>query len=191
MRGIAEWLASIGLGEYAQRFVENAIDLSVVLDLTEQDLKDLGIQKVGHRRKVLRAIAELSAGAAAAASRAATEPVRPDEAERRQLTVMFCDLVGSTALSAWLDPEDLLRVMNSYQDCIREVVEVRYQGMIAQRMGDGALIYFGYPSAQEDDAERAVRAGLALVDAIAKVRTHVGVGLQVRNRHCHRRTPDS
>ena len=111
MRGIAEWLASIGLGEYAQRFVENAIDLSVVLDLTEQDLKDLGIQKVGHRRKVLRAIAELSAGAAAAASRAATEPVRPDEAERRQLTVMFCDLVGSTALSAWLDPEDLLRVM--------------------------------------------------------------------------------
>ncbi len=180
MRGIAEWLASIGLGEYAQRFVENAIDLSVVLDLTEQDLKDLGIQKVGHRRKVLRAIAELSAGAAAAASRAATEPVRPDEAERRQLTVMFCDLVGSTALSAWLDPEDLLRVMNSYQDCIHEVVEVRYQGMIAQRMGDGALIYFGYPSAQEDDAERAVRAGLALVDAIAKVRTHVGVGLQVR-----------
>jgi class 3 adenylate cyclase/tetratricopeptide (TPR) repeat protein len=179
MRGIAEWLASIGLGEYAQRFVENAIDLSVVFDLTEQDLKDLGVQKVGHRRKMLRAIAELDR-AAAAAGRAATEPVRPDEGERRQLTVMFCDLVGSTALSARLDPEDLLRVMNSYQDCIHEVVEVRYEGMIARRFGDGALIYFGYPSAQEDDAERAVRAGLALVDAIANVQSHVGVGLQVR-----------
>ncbi len=110
MRGIAEWLASIGLGEYTQRFVENAIDLSVVSDLTEQDLKDLGVQKVGHRRKMLRAIAVLD-GAAAAADRAATEPVRPDEAERRQLTVMFCDMVGSTDLSASFDPEDLLRVM--------------------------------------------------------------------------------
>jgi class 3 adenylate cyclase/tetratricopeptide (TPR) repeat protein len=179
MRGIAEWLASIGLEEYAQRFAENAIDLSVVYDLTEQDLKDLGVQKVGHRRKMLRSIAELN-GAAAAAGRGATEPVRPDEAERRQLTVMFCDLVGSTALSASLDLEDLVRVMNSYQDCIHEVVEVRYEGTIARRFGDGALIYFGYPSAQEDDAERAVRAGLSLVDAIANVRTHVSVGLQVR-----------
>ena len=179
MRGIAEWLASIGLGEYTQRFVENAIDLSVVSDLTEQDLKDLGVQKVGHRRKMLRAIAVLD-GAAAAADRAATEPVRPDEAERRQLTVMFCDMVGSTDLSASFDPEDLLRVMDSYQDCIHDLVEVRYKGTIARYLGDGALIYFGYPSAQEDDAERAVRAGLELVDAIANVRTHVGVGLQVR-----------
>src|ERR1700682_5052311 len=102
MRDIAEWLASMDLGEYSQRFVENAIDLSVARDLTEQDLKDLGVP-LGHRRKMLRAVAELD-GAALAPTETATEPVPRDEAERRHLTVMFCDLVGSTALSARLDP---------------------------------------------------------------------------------------
>src|SRR6266508_4023588 len=174
MRGSAEWLASIGLGEYAQRFAENAIDLSVVRDLTEQDLKDLGVL-LGHRRKMLRAIAELD-GAALAPAETATEP---DEAERRHMTVMFCDLVGSPGLSARLDPEDMWRVIESYHACIGEVVG-RYQGMIARYTPSPMLVYFGYPHAHEDDAEQAVRAGLALVDAVANLPTKGDVALQVR-----------
>src|SRR6516164_1547081 len=176
MKGIAEWLASIGLSEYAQRFADNGIDLSVIHDLTEEDLKDLGVL-LGHRPKILRAIAELPAAPAPAET--ATEPVPRDEAERRQLTLMFCDLVGSTALSARLDPEEMWAVIASYQACIGEVIG-RYQGMIARYMGDGVLAYFGYPRAQEDDAEQAVRAALALVDAVANLRTNVDAALQVR-----------
>ena len=112
MRGIAEWLASIGLGEYTQRFAANAIDLSVVRDLTEQDLKDLGVL-LGHRRKILRAIAELDS-VAPAPTETSTKPALRDEAERRHLTVMICDLVGSTALSARLDPEDMRAVIDAY-----------------------------------------------------------------------------
>ena len=175
MTGIAEWLASIGLGEYARRFAENAIDLSVVRDLTEQDLKELGVL-LGHRRKILRAIAELD-GVVPPPAETATEP--RDESERRHLTVMFCDLVGSTALSERLDPEDLWRVTASYQACTGEVIG-RYQGMIARYMGDGVLAYFGYPRAQEDDVAQAVRAALALVDAVATLRTNVDASLQVR-----------
>src|SRR5262249_41660788 len=177
MKGIAEWLASIGLGEYAQRFAESAIDLSVVRDLTEQDLKDLGVL-LEHRRKMLRAIAELK-GAAPIKLQAGPKAVPRDDAERRQLTVMFCDLVGSTALSARLDPEEVWRVIACYHACIGEVIG-RYQGMIARYMGDGVLAYFGYPRAQEDDAEQAVRAALALVDAVANLRTNVDAALQVR-----------
>lgn len=177
MKGVAEWLASLGLGEYSQRFAENAIDLSVVRDLTEQDLKDLGVL-LGHRRKILRAIAELNVAALAPAE-AVTESVPRDEAERRHLTVMFCDLVGSTALSARLDPEDMWRVIASYHACISEVLD-RHQGMIARYAGDGVLAYFGYPRAQEDDAEQAVRAALILVDAVANLRTNAGAALQVR-----------
>ena len=150
MKGIAEWLASIGLSEYAQRFADNGIDLSVIRDLTEEDLKDLGVL-LGHRRKILRAIAELPAAPAPAET--ATEPVPRDEAERRQLTLMFCDLVGSTALSARLDPEEMWAVIASYQACIGEVIG-RYQGMIARYMGDGVLAYFGYPRAQQWPADR-------------------------------------
>ncbi len=174
MKDISEWLASLGMGEYAKCFAENAIDLSVLRDLTEQDLKDLGVL-LGHRRKMLRAIAELDP-----ASLAPAEPAtEPNEAERRHLTVMFCDLVGSTALSARLDPEDMWRLIGSYHACISEVV-ARYQGTIARYMGDGVLCYFGYPHAQEDEAEQAVHAALALVDAIANLRTNAGVALQVR-----------
>src|SRR6266566_6511271 len=129
MKGIAEWLASIGLSEYAQRFAENAIDLSVLRHLTEQDLKDLGVL-LGHRRKMLHAIAELDPAALAPAE-TATESVPRDEAERRHLTVMFCDLVGSTALSA--QSEEMWRVIASYHACIGEVIG-RYQGMIARYM---------------------------------------------------------
>jgi class 3 adenylate cyclase/tetratricopeptide (TPR) repeat protein len=177
MSGIAEWLASIGLGEYAQRFAESAIDPSVVRDLTEQDLKDLGIL-LEHRRKMLRAIAELK-GAAPIKLQAEPKLVPRDDAERRHLPVMFCDLVGSTALSARLDPEEMWRVIASYRACVGEVIG-RYQGMIARYMGDGVLAYFGYPRAQEDDAEQAVRAALVLVDAVANLRTNVDAALQVR-----------
>src|SRR5712672_3243100 len=164
MQQIAGWLEKLGLSEYAQRFAENAIDLSVVRDLTEQDLKELGVL-LGHRRKMLRAIAELD-GVAPTPTETATEPVPRDESERRHLTVMFCDLVGSTALSERLDPEDVWRVTASYQACTGEVIG-RYQGMIARYMGDGVLAYFGYPRAQEDDA-------------VAALRTNGDTSLQVR-----------
>src|SRR5229473_666141 len=177
MTGIAEWLASIGLGEYAQRFGENAIDLSVVRDLTEQDLKDLGVL-LGHRRKMLRAIADLKRDVLRT-PQTGTEPAPRDSAERRQLTVMFCDLVGSSALSARLDPEDLRAVIGAYHACIAEVI-ARNEGVIARYMGDGVLAYFGYPQAHEDDAEQATRAGLALVDAVPNLQTDIGTELQVR-----------
>ena len=176
MTGIADWLASIGLGEYAQRFGENAIDLSVVRDLTEQDLKDLGVL-LGHRRKMLRAIAELKGDVLRTPP--GTQPAPRDSAERRQLTVMFCDLVGSSALSNRLDPEDLRAVIGAYHACIAEVI-ARNEGVIARYMGDGVLAYFGYPQAHEDDAEQATRAGLALVDAVANLQTDIGTELQVR-----------
>jgi class 3 adenylate cyclase len=133
----------------------------VVRDLTDQDLKDLGVL-LGHRRKMLRAIAELDETAPAPVE-TATEPKPPEEAERRHLTVMFCDLVGSTALSARLDPEDMRTLIGAYHSRITEVIS-RYQGIIARYMGDGVLVYFGYPQAHEDDAEQAVRAGLAASD---------------------------
>jgi class 3 adenylate cyclase/predicted ATPase len=177
VRTIAEWLASLGLSEYAQRFAESYVDASVLPDLTDQDLADLGVP-LGHRRKMLRAIAELD-GAALEPAEAASEPVPRDEAERRHLTVMFCDLVGSAALSARLDPEDVWAVTESYHACIGEVVG-RHNGMIARYMGDGVLAYFGYPRAQEDDTEQAVRAALALVDAVANLRTDVDAALQAR-----------
>jgi class 3 adenylate cyclase len=177
MRGTAEWLASIGLSEYAQRFTENGIDLSTVRDLTEQDLKDLGVL-LGHRRKMLRAIAQLDEGAPAPAE-SVIEPEPLDEAERRHLTVMFCDLVGSTALSARLDPEDMRTLIGEYHSRITEVIS-RYQGIIARYMGDGVLVYFGYPQVHEDDAEQAVRAGLALVDAVAKLPSDTDAALSAR-----------
>src|SRR3982075_1178123 len=177
MTGISEWLTSIGLAEYAQRFGDNAIDLSVLRDLTEQDLKDLGVL-LGHRRKMLRAIAELK-GDVLRTSQAGTKPAPRDGAERRQLTVMFCDLVGSSALSVRLDPEDLRLVIGAYYACVAEVI-ARNEGVIARYMGDGVLAYFGYPQAHEDDAEQATRAGLALVDAVASLRTDPATELQVR-----------
>src|SRR6202048_3465697 len=183
MTGIAEWLASIGLGEYAQRFGENAIDLSVVRDLTEQDLKDLGVL-LGHRRKILRAISEVGIPQPISTGPRVTTPRKgeaenPDTAERRQLTVMFCDLVGSTALSVRLDPEDLRAIINAYHRCCAELVE-RHGGFIAKYIGDGVLAYFGYPRAHEHDAERAIRTGLSLVEAVPKLQTAADQPLQAR-----------
>lgn len=177
MTAIAEWLATIGLSEYAERFVENAIDLSVLSDLTDQDLKDLGML-LGHRRKMLRAIAELR-GEAPAAPQTGDWKVAREGAARRQLTVMFCDLVGSSALSVRLDPEDLRTVIGAYHACIAEVI-TKSEGVIARYMGDGVLAYFGFPQAHEDDAEQAIRAGLALVDAVANLKTDINTVLQVR-----------
>src|SRR5436853_4944926 len=176
MKDIAEWLASLDLGEYAQRFAENAIDLSVIRDLTENDLEELGVL-LGHRRKMLRAIAELQ-GEAASKPQTSAEPGR-DRAERRQLTVMFCDLVGSTALSARLDPEDMGQLVALFHHRIAEVID-GYQGIVARYMGDGVLAYFGYPQAHEDDAERAVRAGLQIVTTARPVPAAPGGRLPVR-----------
>jgi class 3 adenylate cyclase len=151
MQQIADWLEKLGMSEYAQRFAESDIDTSVLRDLTDQDLKELGVS-LGHRRKMLRAIAEFADDASP--QPALTEPKPQDSAERRQVTLMFSDLVGSTALSARMDPEDLREVISAYQKCVAETVG-RYGGFVAEYMGNGVLIYLGYPQAHEDDAERA------------------------------------
>jgi class 3 adenylate cyclase/tetratricopeptide (TPR) repeat protein len=176
---IAEWLASLGMVEYTERFVENRIDLSVLRDLTDQDLKDLGVV-LGDRRKMLRAIAG-GRGIASAGSGpgSVADPGPQDIAERRQLTVMFCDLVGSTALSTRLDPEDLRDIIGAYHRHCSEVI-VKHGGFVARYMGDGVLAYFGYPQAHEDDAERAVRAGLALVGSAKELGAGSGTALQMR-----------
>ena len=173
MQQVADWLQKLGLGQYALRFAENDIDFAVLFDLTDQDLKELGVASLGHRRRLLRAISELNdakKGAAQPPSAAEASSVPHDTAERRQVTVMFSDLVGSTALSARMDPEDLREVISAYQKCVAETVQ-RFGGFVAKYMGDGVLIYFGYPQAHEDDAERAVRAGLELVSALRALQT--------------------
>jgi len=177
MKGIAEWLVSIGLSEYAQRFADNGIDLSVIRDLTEQDLKDLGVV-LGHRRRILRAIAELD-GVAPAPTETAPEPPLRDAPERRHLTVMICDLVGSTALSARLDPEDMRAVIDAYHAACARITRT-YDGFLAEFRGDGILAYFGYPRAHEDDAERTVRAGLDIIAAVAGLETRAVEPLAVR-----------
>jgi class 3 adenylate cyclase len=173
----AEWLASVGMAEYDKCFAENRIDLSVLPYLTDQDLKDLGVA-LGDRRKMLRAIRELRG--AVSATPGPGPALRSEEAaERRQLTVMFCDLVGSTALSTELDPEDLWEIIRVYHRHCRAVI-VEYGGFVARYMGDGMLSYFGYPQAYEDNAERAVRASLKLVRAVTKLDARPGKSLQVR-----------
>ena len=169
MQEIADWLKTLGLSEYAARFAENDVDTSVLRHLTDQDLKELGVS-LGHRRKMLAAIAEFGGAVPASPQRTFTEPKPQDSAERRQVTVMFSDLVGSTALSARMDPEDLREVISAYQKCVAETVR-RFGGFVAKYMGDGVLVYFGYPLAHEDDAERAVRAGLELVAAVRDLET--------------------
>jgi class 3 adenylate cyclase len=178
MQQIADWLEKLGMSEYVQRFAENRIDLSVLPDLTDQHLKDLGVA-LGDRLKMLRAIGELT-GASAAAPKfpAATKPAPQDTAERRQVTVMFSDLVGSTALAGRMDPEDLREVISAYQKCVAETVD-RFGGFVAKYMGDGVLVYFGYPQAHEDDAERAVRAGLELIAAVGEIKSQVTLQTRV------------
>jgi class 3 adenylate cyclase/predicted ATPase len=180
MQQIADWLEKLGLGQYAQTFAENEIDVSVLPHLTDQDLKDMGVP-LGPRRKILAAISKNADAAQVTPEPAArAEQKRQDTAERRQVTVMFSDLVGSTALSAHMDPEDLREVISAYQKGVADTVR-RFGGFVAKYMGDGVLVYFGYPQAHEDDAERAVRAGLEAVAAVtalkspASLQTRVGI----------------
>jgi class 3 adenylate cyclase/predicted ATPase len=165
---IGTWLHGLGLEEYEPVFRDNAIDLETLPDLTETDLEKLGVL-LGHRKRILRAIDDPRAATAPAR---ALEPAieRAVEAERRQLTVMFCDLVGSTPLSTRFDPEDLRDIVGAYHRCVADTV-ARFLGFVAKYMGDGVLVYFGYPEAHEDDAERAVRSGLAVIDAVGKLAT--------------------
>src|SRR6202023_2591451 len=171
---IGEWLRRLGLEQYEPAFRANEIDARVLPSLTAEDLKDLGVSLVGHRRRLLDAIAALGAEAATAT---VTAPIQA-EAERRQLTVMFCDLVGSTELSSRLDPEDLREVISTYHPPVAETF-AGFDGFVAKYRGDGVLVYFGYPRAHEDDAERAVRAGLAAIDAVGRLGVR-SVRLQAR-----------
>ena len=183
MQQIADWLEKLGMSEYAQRFAENDIDVEVLSELTDKDFDPLGVS-IGHRRKIMRAIREFAASPVLAvterpASAATVTQATPsDTAERRQVTVMFSDLVGSTALSARMDPEDLREVISGYQKCVAETVQ-RFGGFVAKYMGDGVLVYLGYPQAHEDDAERAVRAGLELVAAVGALKTHAPLQTRV------------
>jgi SAM domain (Sterile alpha motif)/Adenylate and Guanylate cyclase catalytic domain len=178
---VATWLKNLGLGQYEAAFRNNAIDEEVLPKLTADDLKDIGVAIVGHRRKMLSAIAELSALSAAPTQVGpAAEPAPAAAvAERRHLTVMFCDLVGSTAISARLDPEDMGEVIRAYHDACSGAI-ARYDGFVAKFMGDGVLAYFGFPRAHEDDAERAVRAGLDISAIVGKLGTAAKDQLQVR-----------
>ena len=181
----AAWLRGLGLEQYAPAFRDNDVDGEVLPELTADDLISIGVTSVGHRRKLLAAIAALGAeptrDLAQPAVSATSAPISPPtiDAERRQLTVMFCDLVGSTALSARLDPEDLREVIGAYHRCCADLIG-EAGGFVAKYMGDGVLAYFGYPLAHEHDAEHAVQAGLALVEAAPKLTTAAGVPLQVR-----------
>jgi class 3 adenylate cyclase len=183
---VAGWLRSLSLAQYEAAFREHEIDCTVLPSLTAEDLKDLGVTTVGHRRKMLDAITALRAGEAHKEDRAtlpgapaAPDQSRADTAERRQLTVMFCDLVGSTPLAAKHDPEDMRGIIRAYHRCCDDQI-AKGGGFVAKYMGDGVLAYFGYPQAHEDDAERAVRSALALIEAIASLRTGHDVALQVR-----------
>jgi class 3 adenylate cyclase len=181
MQQVADWLQKLGLGKYAQSFAENDISFSILPDLTDQDLKELGVASLGHRRQLLRAIADLTDSEPPSSKLTAelNAPLGPrDTAERRQVTVMFSDLVGSTAMSTRMDPEDLREVISAYQKVVADTVQ-RFGGFVAKYMGDGVLIYFGYPEAHEDDAERAVRAGLDLVAAVGALKTHAPLQTRV------------
>ena len=173
---IGVWLRGLGLERYEAAFRDNEIDWEALPKLTADDLKDLGVVLGSHRRRLLAAIAALRTDDRPAAGEAPSVSA----AERRQLTVMFCDLVGSTALSTRLDPEDLRRIVGAYHRCVAEIVE-GFGGFVARYMGDGVLVYFGYPQAHEDDAERATRCGLALIDRVPQLvqaeELHARVGI--------------
>jgi class 3 adenylate cyclase/predicted ATPase len=177
---IADWLQSLDMQQYEEAFRDNAIDAAVLPELTADDLKDLGVNLVGHRRRLLAAIAALRSGDRLARAVPADQAAPTSAAERRQLTVMFCDLVGSTPLSARLDPEDLRGVIGAYHRCVTEIVQ-GLGGFVARYMGDGVLVYFGYPHAHEDDAERATRCGLVLVNRMPQLNRaaelHARVGI--------------
>jgi class 3 adenylate cyclase len=156
---VARWLQALGCEQYAAAFLRNDVTGDILSSLTEQDLRDLGVLSVGHRRRMLDAIAALRDNASAPDLSAGST------GERRQISVMFCDLVGSAALSTRLEPEDLQELLRGYQARVRAAV-ARFGGHIARYVGDGVLTYFGWPVASEADPERAVRAALAVAAAV-------------------------
>jgi class 3 adenylate cyclase len=181
MLDVARWLADQGLGQHAKAFAENGIAGDILRDLNDADLRELGLN-LGDRKRLLKAIAALTAGSTDALAETAEPtagPAVPREAERRQLTVMFVDLVGSTALLAKLDPEDMREVIRTYQNAVAGEL-ARFEGHVAKFMGDGVLAYFGWPRAHEDEAERAVRAGLAVTAAIGQLSSPAGEALAAR-----------
>ena len=188
---VAHWLRQLGLERYEAAFRENDVSAAILPNLTAEDLKELGVISVGHRRRLLEAIATLRTNAMPAGDPVQTARRRPRHdprstettAERRPLTVMFCDLVGSTALSSRLDPEDLREVIGAYQGCVAAVL-TQFDGFIAKYVGDGVLTYFGWPEAHEADAERAVRAGLR-----SSMRWRFSSGRAAAGAHRHRHGP--
>src|ERR1700756_677721 len=181
---VGGWLRDLGLGRYERAFIENAIDSDVLPELTEGDLKNLGIP-LGHRKRLIKAIRAMSAGSpsafvtSAVGADAQSGQLGVASAERRHLTVMICDLVGSTALSARLDPEDMRAVMDAYHAACARITRT-HDGFLAEFRGDGILAYFGYPIAHEDHAERTVRAGLDIIAAVARLETRAAEPLAVR-----------
>ena len=170
---VTEWLQDLGLPDYAALFREQAIDADVLPSLTDADFEKLGLP-LGHRKKLLTAIAALQAAPSSTASMR-----RPSHAERRQLTVMFVDLVGSTSLSTRFDPEDMRETLTAYQNAVAGEI-ARFEGHLAKFMGDGVLAYFGWPRAHEDEAERAVTASLAIVETVDRLRSPDGRPLAAR-----------
>jgi len=181
---VADWLRRLGLEQYAPAFAANDIDAGVLPELTVDDLIGLGVTSIGHRRRLLAAIAALREAPSGGSSPLPNPPPPAGqermgaEAERRQLTVMFCDLVGSTPLSTRFDPEDLREIVGAYHRCVADTV-ARFGGFVAKYMGDGVLVYFGYPEAHEDDAERAARAGLAVIDAVGRLATQEPLNVRI------------
>src|SRR5271167_4711466 len=175
---VAVWLRGLGLEQYETLFRKNDIDAEVLSDLTDGDLEKIGVS-LGHRKRLLKAIAAFNGPAPAPPADATPIPPVADAVERRQLTVMFSDLVGSTALTARLDPEDMREVIRAYQDACSGAV-ARYDGFVAKFMGDGVLAYFGFPRAHEEDAGRAVRAGLDIAAVVAKLETRANENLKAR-----------
>ncbi|MEY9155748.1 AAA family ATPase [Bradyrhizobium japonicum] len=183
---VAAWLRDLGLGQYEQSFRENDVDAEVLADLTAEDLIGLGVTSIGHRRKLLAAIAALRTGSIPVTTPRMTAPAAVpgtalpfSEAERRQVTVMFADLVGSTAMVSRVDPEEMRKVIRAYQNTVSGEIS-RYAGHVAKFMGDGVLAYFGWPKAHEDDAERAARAGLAVTQSVAGLTSPDGQPLAAR-----------
>ena len=181
---VGGWLRNLGLGQYESAFIENAIDTDVLPELTEDDLEKLGIP-LGDRKRLIKAIKATAGGSPSALITGEVGENAPSDysplaaAERRHLTVMICDLVGSDALSARLDPEDMGAVIDAFQAaCVRSTLA--YDGFLADFRGDGILAYFGHPRAHEDDAERTVRAGLEIAAAVARLKTSAEAPLSVR-----------
>jgi class 3 adenylate cyclase len=177
---VGDWLRKLGLERYEPAFRENKVTGEILPKLTAEDLKDLGVVLVGDRRLLLDAIGSLRLEAGSRSANLPDADERPGSdgpvaavTERRQLTVMFCDLVGSTALSGKLDPEDYREVIKSFQKAVSDAVR-SFDGHVAKYLGDGVLVYFGYPQAHEDDADRAIRSSLAALDAVHRLAPHEG-----------------